>query len=258
MVTAAETDFNWRIARPVILTVIGPAINLAAEDLANIFNCGIFASISGNHSNNFFLRVRGGLGGNNVKPSLRAALVYRLEIGSGGAVIYSQRESRPGWDVIHDLPVHLFTRRYKMIVGMTELKSSLSRRIITVQLLAMLRYAFIPEERDRLRQLEIALSLLESDLEAGWKMQELAAHVRMTASAFSKHFRSILGCSPHSYFDLVRTAMAHRLLHHSDRPFAHIAYALGYSSQAHFISAFGRQTGTTPGVYRAQVQNQIH
>lgn len=41
-----------------------------------------------------------------------------------------------------------------------------------------------------------------------------------------------------------------------ERPIADIAYALGYSSQAHFTTMFRRMTGQSPGAYRTRLAEQ--
>ena len=41
----------------------------------------------------------------------------------------------------------------------------------------------------------------------------------------------------------------------TDHSFADIAYACGFSSQAHMTTAFRKNLGTTPGAYRRDIKS---
>jgi AraC-like DNA-binding protein len=83
-----------------------------------------------------------------------------------------------------------------------------------------------------------------------WTVDELAAHVALSRSAFSARFRRRLGESPKRYLTRTRLAYAATLLNDSDASLAHIALRVGYSSEFSFGKAFKRAFGVAPGAYR--------
>ena len=59
-----------------------------------------------------------------------------------------------------------------------------------------------------------------------------------------------MGSSPHQYVLDRRIARAREQLELGGDSLANIAYAFGFSSQAHMTSIFKKRIGVTPGRYR--------
>jgi len=72
----------------------------------------------------------------------------------------------------------------------------------------------------------------------------------MSPFHFSRMFKRATGYSPHHYLTLQRIEKAKLLLAASDLPIVAVASAVGYLTQAHFTSSFGRHVGMTPKAYR--------
>jgi AraC-like DNA-binding protein len=83
-----------------------------------------------------------------------------------------------------------------------------------------------------------------------WTVDELAAHVALSRSAFSARFSHRLGESPKRYLTRTRLAYAATLLNDSDASLAEIALRVGYGSEFSFGKAFKRAFGVAPGAYR--------
>ena len=94
------------------------------------------------------------------------------------------------------------------------------------------------------------LDLLESRLEGGISLAELARNVGLSRSYFATAFRDTVGVAPHRYLVQRRLERAEEFLRASDRPLAEIAVLCGFSSQAHFTHLFRRAYGITPLRYR--------
>ena len=77
------------------------------------------------------------------------------------------------------------------------------------------------------------------------------AHLYKLTDYFRKIFQNVLGVSPQKYLESVRIAQAKYHLLSTTLSLAEIAYACGFSSQAHFSMAFKADTGTTPNAFRA-------
>ena len=86
---------------------------------------------------------------------------------------------------------------------------------------------------------------------APWTVEELAQEAGMSRAAFSRVFSERLGEPPMQYVRRWRMAHAARLLtEDADRPVAHIAEEVGYTSEFAFNRAFKRVIGQPPGRFR--------
>lgn len=81
-------------------------------------------------------------------------------------------------------------------------------------------------------------------------MQTLADLVGHSAFRFTRAFKAATGMSPHQYVLDRRISVASELLHGGKETLADIAYACGFSSQAHMTTVFRKKLGITPGQYR--------
>jgi len=96
----------------------------------------------------------------------------------------------------------------------------------------------------------IERSLGRSDL----SVEELAGVAHLSPYHFSRAFKLATGMAPHRFVLERRVARARLHLGAGRESIAEIAYATGFSSQAHFSSMFQRFTGMTPKQYRQSVR----
>lgn len=91
------------------------------------------------------------------------------------------------------------------------------------------------------------LRYIEANICEELGVERLGQLVNLKASHFSQVFRATFGKPPHAFVLDMRIAQSCKLLStNSPRGIADIAYAVGFSSQAHFTVAFRARTGTTP------------
>jgi AraC-like DNA-binding protein len=83
-----------------------------------------------------------------------------------------------------------------------------------------------------------------------WKLEELARAATMSRTTFAERFKSASGVPPLTYLHDWRMSLARRRLRDDDAPIAHIAEAVGYSSDNAFSNAFKRTVGVAPSRYR--------
>jgi AraC family transcriptional regulator len=95
------------------------------------------------------------------------------------------------------------------------------------------------------------LDFIETRLDVGTSLQELADEARFCRAHFAECFRNSTGMSPHKYIMERRIAAAKARLEGGALPLSEIALACGFSSQAHFTECFKRTTGCTPAQYRS-------
>ena len=100
------------------------------------------------------------------------------------------------------------------------------------------------------RQIGAALALIHQSPDVGWTVQELAAKVAMSRSAFAARFTRLVGEPPLHYVARWRMQKARSLLREGRATIGEVAEAVGYESEAAFSKAFKRAVGTAPGAYR--------
>jgi AraC family transcriptional regulator len=82
-------------------------------------------------------------------------------------------------------------------------------------------------------------------------LQELATLAGLSPWYFCRAFKRETGLPPNRYILALRLDRACRLLASPGARLADVAAAVGFSSQAHFTSAFTRMLGMPPGRWRA-------
>ncbi len=87
-------------------------------------------------------------------------------------------------------------------------------------------------------------------------LDQLARHVNMSRSHFSRQFRLHMGSSMVDYLLKVRCdTVANRLID-SSMDVSEIAFAAGFSNLSHFYRHFKKRYGTTPRAFRQTIRNQ--
>ena len=92
---------------------------------------------------------------------------------------------------------------------------------------------------------------IEAELGSTLHISLMSALVDLSPSQFSRRFKVSFGLPPHQYILKRRLEVAGaELQKDSKRSIADLAFALGFSSQAHFAQAYRRHTGQTPSALR--------
>jgi AraC-like DNA-binding protein len=82
----------------------------------------------------------------------------------------------------------------------------------------------------------------------GVRLADLAAAAGLSQFHFSRVFKSEVGLPPYAFFEQVRIAFAHDLIHQG-HDLASVAFQLGYADQSHLTRQFHKGSFTTPGRY---------
>ncbi len=97
------------------------------------------------------------------------------------------------------------------------------------------------------------LEFIEANLADGVGLDQIAGVSGCSVYHVARLFKSEIGLSPHQYVMERRVARAREMLEAGTSPLADIAYAVGFSSQAHMTDVFRKRLGITPGAYRKEV-----
>jgi AraC-like DNA-binding protein len=103
----------------------------------------------------------------------------------------------------------------------------------------------------RPRQLRRALTFMESRAHAPLGVADIADAAALSESRLRELFRTWLNTSPVAHLTAIRLRRARASLTATDRSITEIARDAGFGDQSAFTRAFRRDTGTTPGAYRA-------
>ncbi|WP_181421974.1 GlxA family transcriptional regulator [Halomonas sp. LBP4] len=91
-----------------------------------------------------------------------------------------------------------------------------------------------------------AVSLMEANIEEPLSTHELAEHLGISRRQLERLFKKYLQAVPSRYYLGLRLQQARKLLRESDRPAGEIALQTGFSSAAHFSTAYRNHFGVTP------------
>jgi len=102
--------------------------------------------------------------------------------------------------------------------------------------------------RDRLKRVR---DYIETHLGERLTLTDLAAVACLSTYHFSRSFKEAVGTGPQRYVMQRRIERAKTLIRRTNQPLAEIAHQVGLCDQSHLTSIFRRETGETPGRYRA-------
>ncbi|MGY6566290.1 MULTISPECIES: GlxA family transcriptional regulator [Halomonadaceae] len=91
-----------------------------------------------------------------------------------------------------------------------------------------------------------AVMLMEANIEEPLTTHELAEHLGISRRQLERLFKKYLQAVPGRYYLDLRLKEARRLLRESDLPAGEIAMKTGFSSPAHFSTAYRNHFGVTP------------
>ena len=96
-----------------------------------------------------------------------------------------------------------------------------------------------------------ALALVHAEPARKWTADDLAREAGSSRTVLAERFKALLGRPPIDYVTSWRIQLAADRLRNGTDSIAGIAADVGYESEAAFNRAFKRETGLTPGRWRA-------
>jgi transcriptional regulator GlxA family with amidase domain len=99
-------------------------------------------------------------------------------------------------------------------------------------------------------QLKRVYDYVEANLDQNISLEALGRELGMSPFHFAHGFKWRTGLSPYKYVQRQRVERGRLLLDDAGQSVCDIAHALGFSSHAHFSTAFRRELGIPPQVYR--------
>ncbi|MDG0792342.1 helix-turn-helix domain-containing protein [Cohnella ginsengisoli] len=100
--------------------------------------------------------------------------------------------------------------------------------------------------------LERAVRYIQDHYEQQLSVEQVAEHVRLSASYVNKLFKERHGTTINEYIIELKIGRAKRLLTDTDLVIEEISQQIGYNTLSYFTRLFKTKTGMTPGQYRRQ------
>ncbi|MBA3824367.1 MAG: helix-turn-helix transcriptional regulator [Ktedonobacterales bacterium] len=107
-----------------------------------------------------------------------------------------------------------------------------------------------PSKGFTLRQVEQLRAYICAHLNQKLSLETLAQHTGFSVYHFARVFQQTTGESPHQFVVRHRMEHAQYLLHHTNKPLAHVAESCGFSDQSHLTRLFKRHLNVTPRAFR--------
>lgn len=104
-------------------------------------------------------------------------------------------------------------------------------------------------------QLSEAVALMENNIEETLSTDDIAQLVGLSRRQLERQFKQFLGSMPSRYYLELRLKKARQMLLESNSSIVQIGLMCGFSSGAHFSTAFGAQFGVTPRAERQRKMN---
>lgn len=99
-------------------------------------------------------------------------------------------------------------------------------------------------------KIDNAIAFMHENLSNKLTVADIAKHVNVSSSHFSKLFKDFTNKTPIEYLTRIRLEQAKRLLKLSDKNLTEIAFECGYSSSSYFSHNFIETVKLTPSEYR--------
>ncbi|WP_299612746.1 helix-turn-helix domain-containing protein [uncultured Tateyamaria sp.] len=99
-------------------------------------------------------------------------------------------------------------------------------------------------------ELNVIKDYVRANLENNIGLESASALIGRDIYGFGRAFKAATGRTFHQYVTFQRIDEARRLLTQTSMPIIEVAYASGFSSQAHLTTVMGRHLGLTPAVIR--------
>ncbi len=104
-------------------------------------------------------------------------------------------------------------------------------------------------------KLRRAIEFIDAHIAEDIGVNSIAEAASMSSYHFAHAFKKATGFSPHRYVVKQRIERARELLKHTDLPIIEIALSVGFATQNHFTTVFGKHCGVTPKQYRNSVKS---
>src|SRR6266478_6610749 len=152
------------------------------------------------------------------------------------------------WHLGRELRAELRRHRKLDSTYLHSVATVLTRYLISTYVTAVLPLESGGLPRFKLRR---ASEYIHENMAGDISFRDVARHVQMSPYHFARMFKQSTGQSPHNYIVRCRIERAKTLLVEAKLPISDVAFEVGYKSQSHFTTCFGRLAGVTPAAFRA-------
>jgi AraC family transcriptional regulator len=99
-------------------------------------------------------------------------------------------------------------------------------------------------------RLPLAIAYIQDNLDSAISLEDMARASGLSVRQLGQTFKAATGMTPHQFVLFRRISQAKFMLQENKASLTEIAYACGFSSQAHFTTRFREMVGVLPSSYR--------
>ena len=145
---------------------------------------------------------------------------------------------------------HIFTLNNQFMESVDSYRSTDELCYAMIEILTAFMECMFPPAMENSRIVRDAMNYISAHFSEAVTLQDVADHLHLNPSYFSRIFKRSSGSTFKEYLTKVRVEEAKRLLRNTDYPLLDIAIGVGFDNQSYFTSVFKRLTGLTPKQYR--------
>lgn len=145
---------------------------------------------------------------------------------------------------------HIFTLNNQFMESVDTYHSTDELCYAMIEILTAFMECMFPPAMENSRIVRDAMNYISAHFSESVTLQDMAEHLHLNPSYFSRIFKRSSGFTFKEYLTKVRVEEAKRLLRNTDYPLLDIAIGVGFDNQSYFTSVFRRLTGLTPKQYR--------
>lgn len=97
---------------------------------------------------------------------------------------------------------------------------------------------------------QTAINYMNQNYQNKLTIKNIASHINMSPSQFSRQFKKQTGTSPYDYLLGIRLTKAKELLKNTSLPISEISYQTGFANESNFICFFKKNEGISPLRFR--------
>ena len=145
---------------------------------------------------------------------------------------------------------HIFSINNQFMEHVDTYRSTTELCYAMIEILTSFMDCMFPPTMENSRIVREAMNYISTHFAENITLQDVAEHLHLNQSYFSRIFKRSSGSTFKEYLTMVRVEEAKRLLNNTDDSLLDIAIGVGFDNQSYFTSVFKKLTGLTPGQYR--------
>lgn len=175
---------------------------------------------------------------------------YWLHInGSNTEEIFNELTNRFGNAVKYD---NIIETQIKDIYNSIKNNQNIGDSRMSLKIYQLITSLFSTNENSKTKNsiIQKSIDYINQNYHNRLSVEDIAGHINMSSSQFSRQFKKQIGTSPYDYLLGTRLTKAKELLKNTSLPISEISYHTGFANESNFIYFFKKHEGISPLKFR--------